>query len=159
MPARRGSFAAACALALSARSVAMGAYAVKEIPSAHPRLFGTKAELAALARSRGSAYNRMKGVARGGVRGGGELDAVMSNCLVYAVEGGEDYARRAMEIARRIMSRPLKRGHETFAHEMAKVAIVWDHCFDSLAEDDKKRMIEWLNKEYVASTAKLSHLD
>ncbi len=134
----------------------MGAYAVKKIPSTHPRLFGTKADLLRLRAARGGAYNRMKGVARG--RGGGELDVVMSNCLVYAIEGGEEYARRAIGLARRIMSRPLKRGHETFAHEMAKVAIVWDHCFGALAEDDRKRIIEWVDKEYEINIDVESHV-
>jgi len=134
----------------------MGAYAVKELPAEHPRLFGSKQELVRLAAARRSAYDRMKAATKD--QSSTELELVFSLSLVYAIEGDESCAKRAISIARDIIARPLKVGHETFATEMSKVAIVWDHCFDKLSTDDKKSIVEWINKEYTANIDVETHV-
>jgi len=143
--ARKFSFAGSLFLFMGG-VYALGAHAVKEIPREHPRLFGSKQELMQLAARRAGAFGRMRNIARRG--SGHELSYVFSLCLTYAVEGGDDLARKAISIARDIISRPLKKGHEPFAIDMAIVAIVWDHCYDKLTDDDKKRMIDWVNEIY-----------
>ena len=94
------------------------------VPREHPRLLGSLERLQRLAKERPEAYQRVVRVAR-------EVNAdnhakMISMAIVCAVESDEQLGKLAVQMAMKYINGPIRRGHVTFGHDLARCAIVYD---------------------------------
>ena len=115
----------------------------------HPRLFGSREELRALARERPDAYRRMLGVAL--EREGADQEQMISSALVYAVSGVEEIGRQAVQLAQKYVNGPIRTGHQTFGRDLARCAIVYDLCWPLWTAEQRKAFHDYLNRTVDAN--------
>ena len=94
------------------------------VPEQHPRLLGSRERLQRLAGERADAYQRVVRVARQAMSD--EHSAMMSMALVTAIERDGPLGRKAVDTALKTVDGPIRKGHVTFAHDLARCAIVYD---------------------------------
>jgi hypothetical protein len=126
------------------------------VPEAHPRLLGSRAELQQLARDRAEAYDRVVSVARGSE--GDDWPKAMSESLVCAIEGDAALGRSAIGRAMRLVRAPVRVGHETFGHDLALCALVFDLCHEHWTEDERAACIEYVNATVDANVDSETHV-
>ena len=136
--------------------------ATKVISREHPRLLGSKEHLQQLARERPEAYARVVDVARN-LESSEEtvLDEHMkmvSLALVSAIEGDRELGRQAIERAKRYIEAPVRVGHETFGHDLARCAIVYDLCWPYWTEQERLAFHDYLNRTVDANTGSETHV-
>ena len=133
-----------------------GVWARHEIQRTHPRLLGSAERLRGLARARPDDYARVVRVAR-------ELDAddhakMISMALVSAIEGDGDLGRRAVEMALKYVDGPVRSGHVTFGHDLARCAIVYDLCHASWQPAERERFHAYVNATIDANVRSETHV-
>ncbi|NPV47766.1 MAG: hypothetical protein HPY69_12460 [Armatimonadetes bacterium] len=128
----------------------------RPVPREHPRLLGSRARLQQLARERAEDYQRVVAVAR-------EAQAepwakAMSLSLVCAIEEEARLGRDAIEIAKRVYTGPIRVGHETFGHDLALCAMVYDLCYEHWTPEERAACIEYMNKTVEANVQSETHV-
>ncbi|MBA7668226.1 hypothetical protein ES703_76335 [subsurface metagenome] len=126
------------------------------VPKEHPRLLGSRQRLQKLASQRNEAYQRVVRVAR-------ELKAddhakMVSMALVCAIEQDEQLGRRAVQMAMKYINGPIRKGHVTFGHDLARCALVYDLCHEYWAGDERAKFYEYMNKTVEANVRSESHV-
>jgi hypothetical protein len=98
------------------------------VPVEHPRLLGSREYLQSLAVSRPDAYKRVVAVAR--QQKADDHAKMISMSLVCAIENDEQLGKDAVQMAMKYVAGPIRQGHVTFAHDLARCAIVYDLCHE-----------------------------
>jgi hypothetical protein len=145
----------ACVLALCVVAPAR-ADAGARIADSHPRLLGSRDYLRGLAETQPEAYARMAAVA-----GRGDADdhaLMMSLGLVSAIEEDEAMARVAIDMALGYIRRPIRSGHVTFAHDLARCAFVYDLCHEHWTPGERGEFIAYVNATVDANTRSETHV-
>ena len=127
-----------------------------EVPQAHPRLLGTRERLQQLARDRSQQYERVQHVARSE-----EADAhakMISLGLVTAVERDKALGRQAIDMAMLTIHGPIRKGHVTFGHDLARCALVYDLCYDYWSDDERTAFHTYMNQTVDANVESETHV-
>ncbi|MEA2063055.1 MAG: heparinase II/III family protein [Gemmatimonadota bacterium] len=114
-----------------------------EIPTGHPRLLGSLERLKELAIQRPEAYARTANVARN--MDAGDHPKMISMALVCAIEGDSGIGKQAIEKAMECINGPIRVGHVTFGHDLARCAIVYDLCYDYWTEEERNKFHDYMN--------------
>jgi hypothetical protein len=114
------------------------------VPKSHPRLLGSRQRLQELAKQRPEAYQRVVRVTR-------ELDAddhskMISMALVCAIEQDEQLGKSAVKKAMKYINGPIRKGHVTFGHDLARCAIVYDLCYEYWSQSEQVKFHAYMNK-------------
>jgi len=126
------------------------------IPAEHPRVFGSRAELQALANQRAEEYHRMLAVAR---RSGADDHAAMvSQSLVAAIEHDADLGRQAKQRALKFVDGPIRVGHVTFGHDLALCALAYDLAFEWWTAEERERFHSYFNRTVDANVQSETHV-
>ncbi|MFH1718039.1 MAG: hypothetical protein ABIF19_11850, partial [Planctomycetota bacterium] len=142
-----------CGFVGGASSVAAARHAV---PREHPRLLGSRQYLQELARQRQEAYKRVVTVARG--EGGDDHSKMISMALVCAIEQDEELGKSAVQVALKYINGPIRKGHVTFAHDLARCAVVYDLCHEYWSEKQRESFGEYMNKTVDANVRSETHV-
>jgi hypothetical protein len=126
------------------------------VPRQHPRLLGSREELQALRDQRGEAYERMARIAREAQAG--DHERMISMALVSAIEGDQALAREAVQLAMKYVSGPIRKGHVTFGHDLARCAIVYDFCHEAWTEDERAAFHHYVNATVDANVDSETHV-
>jgi hypothetical protein len=126
------------------------------VPESHPRLLGSRQHLQELAKQRPEAYQRVVQVAR-------DLDAddhskMISMALVCAIERDEQLGGRAVQMAMKYIDGPIRKGHVTFAHDLARCAIVYDLCHEYWSRDQRTKFHSYMNKTVDSNIQSETHV-
>ncbi len=122
----------------------------------HPRLLSSRQRLQELAKQRPEAYQRVIRVAR-------ELDAddhakMISMALVCAIEQDEQLGKRAVQMAMKYVDGPVRKGHVTFGHDLARCAIVYDLCYEYWSQTERTKFHVYMNKTVDENTHSETHV-
>ena len=115
----------------------------------HPRLFGSAAEMRALAAQRPQEFQRMKAVANNPQSG--EHARMVSISLVNAAEPDAALARQAVDLAMKRVNAPIITGHNPFGTALAECAIVYDYCHAQWTQDERRKFIDYFNRTVAAN--------
>ena len=126
------------------------------VPREHPRLLGTRSRLQALAKERSAAYRRVGDVAR--KRKADDHAKMISVALVCAIENDAELGRRAVQMAMKYVNGPIRKGHCTFGHDLARCAIVYDLCHGAWTEGERTKLHEYMNKTVDANVRSETHV-
>ena len=126
------------------------------VPTEHPRLLGSRAELQALARQRPAEYRRVVAVAR--QAGTDDHAAILSQSLVAAIERDGDLGRQAKQRALRLVDGPIRAGHVTFGHDLALSALAYDLCFEWWTDAERERFHTYVNRTVDANVQSETHV-
>ncbi|MHC4112600.1 MAG: heparinase II/III domain-containing protein [Planctomycetota bacterium] len=126
------------------------------VPKSHPRLLGSRHRLQELAKQRPEAYQRVVRVAQ-------ELDAddhakMISMALVCAIEQNAQLGKRAVQMAMKYVDGPIRKGHVTFAHDLARCAIVYDLCYEYWSKSERAKFHAYMNKTVDANIRSETHV-
>ena len=110
----------------------------------HPRLLGSRDHLQKLAKERATAYQRMERVAR--EQKADDHAKMISMALVCAVEQDENLGKAAVEMAMKYINGPIRVGHVTFAHDLARCAIVYDLCHEYWTPEQRAQFLGNFNE-------------
>ncbi len=147
-----GAIAGGCLLATFAVA-APGAHAV---PEEHPRLLGPRSRLQNLAAERGEAYKRVIQVARESQAD--DHEKMISMALVCAIEQDEQLGKAAVQMAMKYIDGPIREGHVTFAHDLARCAIAYDLCHPYWTAEQRSRFHDYVNKTVDANIRSETHV-
>jgi len=126
------------------------------VPTGHPRLLGSRAELQALARERAAEYQRVVSVAR--QPGSDDHAVILSQSLVAAIESDAEMGRRAKARALKFVDGPIRQGHVTFGHDLALSALAYDLCFEWWADAERERFHRSVNRTVDANVNSETHV-
>ena len=126
------------------------------VPTEHPRLLGSRAELQALAKQRATEYQRVVGVAR--QPGSDDHAAIISQSLVAAIEGDTEMGRAAKARALKFVDGPIRQGHVTFGHDLALSALAYDLCFEWWTDAERGRFHSYVNRTVDANVNSETHV-
>jgi len=134
----------------------------RPISREHPRLLGSRARLQKLAKERPEAWARTVDAARN-FQPGNEtvMDdhmKMVSMALVCAIEDDREIGRQAVERALRYIDAPIRVGHETFGHDLARCAIVYDLCWPCWTEQERARFHDYMNRTVDANVHSETHV-
>jgi len=128
----------------------------RAIPKEHPRLLGSRDRLQRLAKERTEAYQRMARVAR--EQKADDHAKMISMALVCAIEQDEKLGKSAVEMAMKYINGPIRKGHVTFGHDLARCAIVYDLCHEYWTPDQRSQFHEYMNQTVDANVRSESHV-
>ncbi len=121
----------------------------RPIPQERPRIFGSTDVIRCLAAERAEDYQRLcKVAAREDLT---DWPGAATHSLLYTITGERAHGERALAIARAVAQKPILVGHQSFARELAKIAVAYDHAHDLLTEADKELFHDYLNRTYEAN--------
>lgn len=136
--------------------------AEKVISKEHPRLLGSKEDLQRLAKMRPEAYTRVVEAAREMKPGDpGVMDdhmKMVSMALVCAIEDDSEIGRSAIKRAMAYIQAPIRVGHETFGHDLARCAIVYDLCWPYWSEEERLAFHTYMNRTVDANVDSEAHV-
>ena len=126
------------------------------VPKAHPRLFGSRADLQSLAKARPQEFERMQAVARDASappywRG-------MSLALVAAINEDKEAARDAQHLAMKLVNGPIRQGHVTFGTDLMLCGVIYDLCYDAWPEADRAKFHDYFNRTVDANVQSETHV-
>ncbi len=130
--------------------------ALHPVPRQHPRLFGSRQRLQQLARERADAYRRVVSVAR--EQQADEWSKLVSLSLVCAIEQDAGLGRQAIDQALQTIRGPIRVGHETFGHDLARCAVVYDLCHEHWTPDERTRFHDYMNRTIAANVQSETHV-
>lgn len=113
-----------------------------EISRERPRVLGSREQLRKLKAERPEAYKRMLDVARRAKNEGYDQLAKIIGLSIGYVLGDvkkEDVRCLVDIVLVEYVDKPIRTGHQTFAHDMARCAIVYDLCYDLWTPGEKER--------------------
>jgi len=128
----------------------------RAIPAEHPRLLGSREYLQSLAANRPDAYKRVVAVAR--EQNADDHAKMISMALVCAIENDEALGRDAVQMAMKYVTGPIRKGHVTFAHDLARCAIVYDLCYESWTQEQRVKFHEYVNATVDANVRSETHV-
>ncbi|MHC4146661.1 MAG: hypothetical protein ACYSUD_18035, partial [Planctomycetota bacterium] len=128
----------------------------RTIPDEHPRLLGSREYLQSLAMSRPDAYKRVVAVAR--EQKADDHAKMISMALVCAIENDGQLGRDAVQLAMKYVAGPIRKGHVTFAHDLARCAIVYDLCHESWTREQRVQFHEYMNATVDANIRSETHV-
>jgi len=128
----------------------------RNIPEKHPRLLGSRERLQKLAEERNAAYQRVIRVAR--EQKADDHAKMISMALVCAIEQDAELGKSAVEMAMKYISGPIRRGHVTFAHDLARCAIVYDLCHEYWTPEQRAQFHEYVNQTVDANVRSETHV-
>jgi hypothetical protein len=127
-----------------------------EVPREHPRLFGPRSRLQALAKERPEAYARTAAVARN-VKA--EIQPRMASlALVCAIEQDAALGREAVRLAMTFITGEIKQGHIPFAYDLGFCAFVYDLCHEHWTPEERARFHEYVNRTVDANVDSELHV-
>jgi hypothetical protein len=126
------------------------------VPREHPRVFGPRARLQALAKERPAAYQRVQAVARNAQAG--DHERLLSMSLAYAIDGDAAPGRAAVDQALTTVNGPIRQGHVTFGSDLARCAVVYDLCWDQWRPDERNRFHGYVNATVDANVQSETHV-
>lgn len=121
------------------------------IPTEHPRLLGSAERLKQLAVERPEAYARTVDVARN--RETGDHEKMISMALVCAIEEDSLLGKQAVEMAMEYVNGPIRVGHDTFGHDLARCAIVYDLCYPYWSAEEHSAFHDYFNATVDANVS------
>jgi hypothetical protein len=122
----------------------------------HPRLLGSLERLQRLAAERPEAYQRVVHVAR--KANADDHAKMISMSIVCAVESDEQLGKLAVQKAMTYINGPIRSGHVTFGHDLARCAIVYDLCYQYWSEDQRADFHEYMNRTVDANVRSETHV-
>jgi len=128
----------------------------RAVPVEHPRLLGSREYLQSLAASRPDAYKRMVSVAR--EQKADDHAKMISMSLVCAIENNEALGRDAVQLAMKYITGPIRQGHVTFAHDLARCAIVYDLCHEYWTQEQRVQFHEYVNATVDSNIRSETHV-
>ncbi|MHC4203109.1 MAG: heparinase II/III domain-containing protein [Planctomycetota bacterium] len=128
----------------------------RAVPIVHPRLLGSREYLQSLAASRPEAYNRVVTVAR--EREADDHAKMISMALVCAIENDDILGRDAVLMAMKYVNGPIRKGHVTFAHDLARCAVVYDFCHEYWTQPQREQFHEYVNATVDANVRSEIHV-
>ncbi len=142
-----------------------GEYAIireHAISREHPRLLGSKQELKIMAKERSEAYARVVEAARN-LEPGDEMVIddhmkMISMALVSVIEDDLEIGRQAVERAMKYIDAPIRVGHTTFGHDLARCAIVYDLCRPVWSEQEREKFFDYIGKTVDANVNSEAHV-
>jgi hypothetical protein len=126
------------------------------VPTTHPRLLGTKAFLQQLAIDRASDFQRVVSVADN--QSAGDHERMISLSLVSAINNDQARARQAINLALTYINGPIRKGHVTFGHDLARCAIVYDMCFDYWSANERTAFHDYMNATVDSNVNSETHV-
>jgi len=124
-----------------APQIAAGAWA--PMLKAHPRLYGSKEYLAALAKAKPKAYEEIR-----------KDTGLMAVGVTHAVEGApRDRLDPLIASAKKRVAAGVTNAHQDTHLALTEVALVYDYFHDVLSPADRKAMIDWFNGHLGKFTA------
>lgn len=126
------------------------------VSRSHPRLLGSRGHLQTLAQGRPQEYARVANVAR--VADADDHAKMMSLGLVCAIEGDAELGREAVDMALAYVRGPIRSGHVTFAHDLARCAFVYDLCHEHWTDGERAEFIAYVNATVDANTRSETHV-
>lgn len=143
-------------LCLACASLLHLAVNAAEVPRQHPRLFGSRERLQALAKERPEAYARVQAVARNAQAG--DHERLMSMSLVYAIDGDTALGRAAVDQVLPTVDGPIRQGHVTFGSDLARCGVVYDLCWDQWRPEERTRFHDYMNRTVDANIQSETHV-
>jgi hypothetical protein len=128
----------------------------RPVPREHPRLLGSRERLRQLAQDRADDYKRVVAVAHSAPTDA--WPSAMSLSLVCAIEGDVALGRQAIAIAQKLYSGPVRVGHETFGHDLALCAMVYDLCYEHWTPEERAACIAYINQTVDANVGSETHV-
>ena len=128
----------------------------RAVPAEHPRLLGSRQYLQSLAASRPDAYKRVVAVAR--QQKADDHAKMISMALVCAIENDGQLGRDAVQLAMKYIIGPIREGHVTFAHDLARCAIVYDLCHEYWTAEQREQFHEYVNATVDANVRSETHV-
>jgi hypothetical protein len=119
------------------------------VPNEHPRLFGPRSRLLQLSAERSAEYSRMRNVALDPEAG--DHERMISLSLVCAIEQDSALARIAIGLALNYINGPIVVGHETFGHDLARCAVVYDLCWPWWTDTERLKFHDYMNRTVDAN--------
>ncbi|HLB72900.1 MAG TPA: heparinase II/III family protein [Sedimentisphaerales bacterium] len=144
---------AGCLLVNSTAAAALGERAV---PGEHPRLLGSRSRLQKLATERSEAYKRVVQIARESQAD--DHEKMFSIALVCAIEQDEKLGKTGVQMAMNYIDGPIREGHVTFAHDLARCAIVYDLCYPYWTAEQRSKFHDYVNKTVDANVRSEAHV-
>jgi hypothetical protein len=126
------------------------------VPKEHPRLLGSREQLKSLAASRSQAYQRVAQVAHESSTD--DHAKMISMALVCAIEQDRQLGEAAVQLAMKYVNGPIRQGHVTFAHDLARCAIVYDLCYESWTPDQRVAFHKYVNETVDANVRSETHV-
>jgi len=126
------------------------------VPKEHPRLLGSREQLKSLAAGRSQAYQRVVKVAR--ESGGDDHAKMISMAMVCAIEQDRQLGQAAVQLAMKYVNGPIRQGHVTFAHDLARCAIVYDLCYESWTQEQRAAFHKYMNETVDANVRSETHV-
>lgn len=126
------------------------------VPTRHPRLLGSRERLQKLARERPEAYRRVARVAR--EQKADDHAKMISMALVCAIENDASLGQRAVQMAMKYVNGPIRKGHVTFGHDLARCAIVYDLCHPYWTPKQRQAFHDYMNKTVDANVRSETHV-
>jgi len=126
------------------------------VPKEHPRLLGSRERLQRLVQDRAGAYQRVVRVAR--KRQTGDHSRMVSMALVSTIEQDRELGRQAIAMAMKTIRGPIKKGHVPFAHDLARLAIVYDFCHEYWTAEEQATFHDYVNKTVDANVQSETHV-
>jgi hypothetical protein len=83
---------------------------------------------------------------------------MVSMALVCAIEQDEELGKSAVEMAMKYIEGPIRKGHVTFGHDLARCAIVYDLCHEHWTQEQRIRFHEYMNQTVDANIRSESHV-
>lgn len=151
-----GSMAIGLLLGVSTTSVNAAEPGRHPVPKEHPRLLGSREELQAVARQRPEAYERLVRVAREGQAD--DHEKMISMALVAVIEEDRGLAEQAKQRAMKYVEGPIRKGHETFGHDLARCAIVYDLCYPAWMAAERAKFHDYVNNTVDANLQSETHV-
>lgn len=143
-------------VAIPSRAGAATTAETTTVSRSHPRLLGSREYLQSLAQARPQEYARVASVARG--PDADDHAKMMSLGLVSAIERDADIGREAVDMALTYARGPIRSGHVTFAHDLARCAFVYDLCHEYWTDDERAEFIAYVNATVDANTRSETHV-
>ncbi len=129
---------------------------VRAVPAEHPRLLGSRLYLQSLAVSRPEDYKRLVAVAR--ERDADDHAKMVSMSLVCAIENDGSLGKAAVQMAMKYIEGPIRAGHVTFAHDLARCAIVYDLCYEYWTTAQRAQFHRYVNSTVDANVRSETHV-
>ena len=122
----------------------------------HPRLFGSRSELAALVRQRSVEYQRVRSVTRD--EKADDYAWIISAALASAIEQDASLALKVQQRAMKLVTGPIRVGHVPFGTDLALCGIAFDLCPEAWSEADRVKLCDYVNKTVDANVDSETHV-
>ena len=83
---------------------------------------------------------------------------MISMALVCAIEQDEQLGKSAVQMAMKYINGPIRKGHVTFGHDLARCAIVYELCHEYWAQEQRVKFHEYMNNTVDANIRSESHV-